>query len=75
MASIVDKDLVRIGKIIRSLRKSRRISQEELGAEADLDRTYISDIELGTRNFSILNLIRIARALKVKPNIFLEDIK
>ena len=71
---MVDKDLQTIGKTIRKLRLAKKLSQEELGAEADLDRTYISDIELGTRNFGIKNLIKIARALKVTAVYLLKDI-
>ena len=72
---MVDKDLQTIGKKIRKFRIEKGLSQEELAAEAQLDRTYISDIELGTRNFGIKNLIKIARAFKVRSSIFLDDIK
>ena len=70
-----DKDLKLIGETIRALRKKKGISQEELGAEADLDRTYISDIELGTRNFGINNLIKLAKVLNVKPSHLLRRIE
>lgn len=69
---MVDKDLQAIGKTIRKLRKAKGLSQEELGDESDLDRTYVSDIELGTRNFGVKNLIKIAKALKVKPSTLLD---
>lgn len=71
---MADKDLQTIGKAIRKLRLSRGLSQEELGAEAELDRTYVSDIELGTRNFGIKNLIKIAKSLKVTAVYLLKDI-
>lgn len=71
---MVDKDLQTIGKAVRKLRLSKGLSQEELGAEAELDRTYVSDIELGTRNFGIKNLIKIAKALKVTAISLLKDI-
>ncbi len=70
-----EKDLKLIGETIRFLRKKKGISQEELGAEADLDRTYISDIELGTRNFGIKNLIKLAAVLNVKPSQLLKRIE
>ena len=72
---MVDKDLQAIGKKIRKLRKEKGLSQEGLAAEAELDRTYISDIELGTRNFGVKNLIKIARALEVNSTYLLKDIK
>lgn len=71
---MADKELQTIGKTIRRLRLIKGLSQEELGAEANLDRTYISDIELGTRNFGIKNLIKLARALKVAVVYLLKDI-
>ncbi|OGI10752.1 MAG: hypothetical protein A3I68_01600 [Candidatus Melainabacteria bacterium RIFCSPLOWO2_02_FULL_35_15] len=70
-----DKDLKLIGEIIRALREKKGFSQEKLGAEAGLDRTYVSDIELGTRNFGIKNLIRLAKALDVKPSHLLKSIE
>ena len=74
MAS-VDNDLKLIGETVRFLRKKKGISQEELGAQADLDRTYISDIELGMRNFGIKNLIKLAKVLSVKPSQLLKKVE
>jgi transcriptional regulator with XRE-family HTH domain len=41
-------------------------SQEELAARADLHRTYLADIERGTRNVSLVNIGRIAKALDLR---------
>ena len=54
------------GKNVKSLRNKRQISQEKLAELSDLDRTYISSVERGQRNVSILNIIKIAEALNVK---------
>ena len=43
------------------------ISQEALAELTGLHRTYISDIERGSRNVAILNIVRLAKALKVNP--------
>jgi len=43
------------------------ISQEELAFQSGLDRTYISGIERGTRNPSLKNIEKIAKALKISP--------
>jgi transcriptional regulator with XRE-family HTH domain len=59
------KVLVSLGKKVRLLRCARDLSQEKLAEHADLDRTYISGIERGKRNVSILNLYKIANALRV----------
>lgn len=55
------------GLRVKQLRLSKNISQEELGALSNLDRTYISGIERGKRNVSLLNIIKIADALNVHP--------
>jgi len=60
------KILVSLGKKVRLLRCARDLSQEELAERADLDRTYISGIERGKRNISIVNIAKIAAALRVK---------
>ena len=60
-------DLSRLGARIRALREAAGISQEELANRADLHRTYIGGIERGERNVGVLNLLQIARALKVRP--------
>lgn len=54
-----------IGNRIREIRKEKGYSQEELAALADLDRTYMTSVECGKRNISIVNLHRIAKALGV----------
>lgn len=56
------------GLRVKQLRLSKNISQEELGALSNLDRTYISGIERGKRNVSLINIIKIADALNVHPS-------
>lgn len=48
---------------VRSLRTARGLSQEELGCECNLHRTYIGSIERAERNVSVDNMERIAAAL------------
>jgi transcriptional regulator with XRE-family HTH domain len=55
----------RLAKNLRRLRRERMLSQEKLGFEVDLHRTYISDIERGNRNPSISAIEKIAKALGV----------
>lgn len=59
--------LRRFGDQVRKLRKRKGLSQEALAFEAELDRTYVGGVERGERNISILNILKIARALGVKP--------
>jgi transcriptional regulator with XRE-family HTH domain len=53
------------GLRVKQLRLAQGLSQEELGALANLDRTYISGIERGKRNISLKNILHIASALNV----------
>ena len=62
----------KLGIRIKQLRKEKGISQEELAFKAGLHRTYLSDIERGTRNVSIRNIEKIAKALGVTPSKLLE---
>lgn len=59
-------ELVKLGKRIRELRKNKGFSQEEFAHEVGLDRAYIGRVERGESNITILNIIRISYALKVK---------
>ncbi len=65
MAQRVDPLLRTIGLTIRSLRHERGLSQEMLAELAHIDRSYMSSIERGLRNVSVLNIARIATALDV----------
>ena len=57
--------LMAFGNRLRELRKQRGFSQEELAELSQLDRTYISGIERGTRNVSLSNISVIAKSLDV----------
>jgi transcriptional regulator with XRE-family HTH domain len=56
-----------IAAAVRRLRKDRGWSQEELGAKANLHRTYIGAIERCEENLTIRTLDKLAAALKVQP--------
>jgi transcriptional regulator with XRE-family HTH domain len=53
------------GQAVRKFRLKRALSQERLAELADIHRTYTRDVERGTRNISLVNMIRIAKALQV----------
>ncbi len=62
----MNKDILYIfGKRIRQLRMERRMTQEFLAEAADLDRTYISDVERGKRNVSLKAIQSLASGLNV----------
>ena len=56
---------LKIGQRIRELRKELEISQEALAYKAEVDRTYVTDVENGRRNVSIEILERLIKALDV----------
>ena len=55
-----------LGEAIRKRCLALGLTQEELAERADLHWTYVSGIERGVRNVSIVNLFHIALALDVK---------
>lgn len=61
--------LIKLGKKIRELRKEKGFSQENFAYEVGLDRTYMGSVERGERNIAALNLIRIAKTLKVEVGV------
>ena len=53
-----------LGRKIKALRLEKGLSQEELAYRASMHRSYISQIERGSRNIAFENLLGIARALE-----------
>jgi len=56
---------LKLGQRIKVLREKAEMSQKDLAYTADLDRSYIASIENGQRNVSIVNIEKIANALKI----------
>jgi len=70
----VEKDIrIIFGNHLRRLRRSQNISQEELAFRSGLHRTYISSVERGERNISLINIARLAKALDIKPHRLLDS--
>jgi transcriptional regulator with XRE-family HTH domain len=58
-----DSVLIAFGNSVKKRREAKGLTQELLAEKADLDRTYVSDIERGLRNPGIKNVARLAKAL------------
>jgi len=56
---------VRFGFVIRTLREARELTQEELAERSQIHRTYLSDIERGSRNVALINIERLAKSLSI----------
>ena len=54
---------LKVGQRIKELRKKLELSQEALGLKAEVDRTYVTDVENGRRNVSLEILERLIKAL------------
>lgn len=54
---------VAFGKVLRQLRIEARLTQEQLGFDADLRRTYISILELGQQQPSLTTILKLAKPL------------
>lgn len=61
-----------MGMNVRRLRKEKGLSQEQLGFEAESNRTYVSDIERAIRNPTVTVVDRLARVLGVSPGYLLD---
>lgn len=57
--------LVVLGHSIKKLRRELALSKEQLAERCGFDRTYISMLERGARNPTLLNLLRLANGLEV----------
>lgn len=56
-----------VGANIRTLRKAKGLTQEQLAAEAEMAMRYVAGVERGEENPSLKFLVKIAAALSVSP--------
>lgn len=61
-----------LGRNVREYRKQLALSQEQLALETEMKRSYVSDLERGTRNPSVKAIERLALALNVEPWVLLK---
>lgn len=65
----------RLGERIKELRTNQKLTQEKVADDADLTQHYLSQIEQGERNVSIVSLYAIARALGLSLSELLQGIE
>ncbi len=62
-----------LAKVIQRHRRQKRLTQEKLAEAADIDQTYVSQVELGKRNLSVDVADRLARAFGMKLSALIEE--
>jgi transcriptional regulator with XRE-family HTH domain len=66
------KPAVAFGRVLRRLRQKKGLTQEGLGFESDLRRTFISVLELGQQQPTLTTLPKLAKVLEVRPSKMLD---
>ena len=66
--------LLQFGKNVQEYRRAQQISQEQLAESAGVHRTYIGMIERAEKNITLLNIAKIANALKISPSVLLKNL-
>ena len=56
----------RFGYVVKVRREALGLTQEDLAEKAGIHRTYLSDVERGTRNLSLVNIERLAEGLSIR---------
>jgi len=56
------------GEVIRDLRKSNNFSQEKLAERSNLDRSFISLMECGHKQPSLITIYQLAKAFKLSAS-------
>jgi transcriptional regulator with XRE-family HTH domain len=56
------------GRILREQRAAAGVSQEQLALSADVDRTFVSQMERGIRQPTLTTLFKLAKALEMQPS-------
>lgn len=67
-----DQRLRGLGQAIRARREALEVSQEALADAAGMDRAHMGKIERGERNVTLLNLLKIAAALRCRASTLME---
>lgn len=58
------------GKTLKSYRLQKKLSQESLAELSQLHRTYISEVERGDRNISLINIFKLCKSLEIETTLF-----
>jgi transcriptional regulator with XRE-family HTH domain len=65
----------RFGYAVKRRREELGLTQEDLAERAGIHRTYLSDVERGARNLSLVNIERLAAALSIRMSKLFESVE
>jgi transcriptional regulator with XRE-family HTH domain len=71
----VEKIDIAIANVLKKLREKKEISQEELSFQAELHRTYISQLERGLKSVTVKSLVKITKVLEIEIDDFMKLVK
>lgn len=63
------------GLVLRKYRKSQNLSQETLALDANIDRSFLSELERGVRKPTINTIFALCYALQVKPSELIKEVE
>ncbi|RZJ86857.1 MAG: XRE family transcriptional regulator [Hymenobacter sp.] len=63
------------GLVIKALRHAQNLSQEALAFEASIDRTFLSQLETGRKQPTLLTIFRLAAALKLEASDLIKQVE
>jgi transcriptional regulator with XRE-family HTH domain len=63
------------GVVLRRLRRGAGLTQEQLGFEADIRRTFVSLLELGQQQPTLTTIFKMSNALKTPPSVFMKMVE
>ena len=66
-------DYAKLGERIHQQRRLARLTQQELASAAGISVSFLGHLERGTRKASLETLVSICNALKISPNLLLQD--
>jgi transcriptional regulator with XRE-family HTH domain len=66
---------VAFGRALRRIRKQRGLTQEELGFEADLRRTFVSVLKLGQRQPTLTTIVKLSRVFGMLPSELMKEVE
>ncbi len=63
--SFMEKEVIKFGQKLREIRLKKKLSQGDIARALGVHRSYISGLERGVRNPSLLTIQKVAKAINI----------